>query len=535
MAYMGYEIPVEMPSMGVYNTDLMKMYIAGVKEQYDQAREEMKDFMKLYQDFYSDVPGATELYNDLTIKGASDLINKMYAQGIDPYKSPEARAIISQYIAGAPVGKLNEMKRSAENAAMYKKALAQAINDPNFDPEYNRAMIGGDLETWNPNKPWTATAPYIAPSAEKLFSPYMEKFKQSEILPKEEQDRPGYIKVGTTKENQQGALRMALENYEKTPYGQYKRQQANQLASQATNPDGTPLTDEQRKALSDKIFAQPAEDYARQFFQPKYEDDWKYKADYENRQAINRYWATTGANPTPNNGGSKATRITQPGEEGYLPLFDSVQKAMTDIYLKKPVNKGAFLSGDDIANTYKQVQDHLIKQALAKGVSAQDALKEITRTDDSGRYAEWNDRQAQGGSGNRVLYEIGDENNIYSAAELLYKAGYSSGAGSQGKQVRSWVKKKHSGYKKDGIDVEGVNVTKRDLGGVIPLQVGKEVRVYKPIEIAGSVMYEDTGYRLDEQGRMLEDKSIAAKQRDVRAGIKQYSLKQNEKVGELNM
>lgn len=277
MAFMGYETPVEMPSMGIYNTDLMKMYIAGVKDQYEKGQEEMKDFMKTYGDFYSDIPGATEAYNNMTIGGARNMINQMLANGIDPYKSPEARAAISRYIASVPTGRLNEMKRSAENAALYKKALAEAQNDPNFDADYNRAMIGGDLETWDPTKPWTATAPYIAPSAEKLFKPYMEKFKQSEILPEDEQDRPGYTKVGTTKESKQGALRAALENYENTPYGQYKRQQANQIAAEATNPDGTPLTPEQRAALAQNIFEQPAKDYARQFFQPAYEDDWKAK------------------------------------------------------------------------------------------------------------------------------------------------------------------------------------------------------------------------------------------------------------------
>lgn len=32
MVFMGLETPVEMPSMDVYNTDLMKMYISGVRE-----------------------------------------------------------------------------------------------------------------------------------------------------------------------------------------------------------------------------------------------------------------------------------------------------------------------------------------------------------------------------------------------------------------------------------------------------------------------------------------------------------------------
>ena len=217
---MGYETPVAMPSMGIYNTDLMKMYIAGVKDQYEKGQEEMKDFMKLYGDFYSDIPGATEEYNRLTLGGARDMINQMMAAGIDPYKSPEARAAISRYIASRPTGLLNNMKLWAENAKEYKKNYAKAVQDPNFDPEYNRYMIGGDLEDWDPRKPWTATTPYVAPSMESIAKPYMEKFKQSEML---DSDRPGYVKLGTTDKNQQAAIRGTLEMFENTPYGQYKR------------------------------------------------------------------------------------------------------------------------------------------------------------------------------------------------------------------------------------------------------------------------------------------------------------------------
>lgn len=81
--------------------------------------------MKTYGDFYSDIPGATEAYNNMTIGGARNMINQMLANGIDPYKSPEARAAISRYIASVPTGTLNEMKRSAENAKAYKEMAAK--------------------------------------------------------------------------------------------------------------------------------------------------------------------------------------------------------------------------------------------------------------------------------------------------------------------------------------------------------------------------------------------------------------------------
>ena len=46
----------------------------------------------------------------MTVGGARRMIDQMLANGIDPYKSPEARAAISRYIASVPTGTLNAMK-----------------------------------------------------------------------------------------------------------------------------------------------------------------------------------------------------------------------------------------------------------------------------------------------------------------------------------------------------------------------------------------------------------------------------------------
>lgn len=162
MGYMGLETPIEMPSMGIYNTDLMKMYIAGVKDQYEKGQEEMKDFMKTYGDFYSPIAGDTQTYNNMTVGGARDMINQMLANGIDPYKSPEARAAISRYIASRPTGILNAMKQNAENMKLYNQAKAKAIADGKWNPAYeqwalekanldNFSTIGpnGEIRTWD--------------------------------------------------------------------------------------------------------------------------------------------------------------------------------------------------------------------------------------------------------------------------------------------------------------------------------------------------------------------------------------------------
>lgn len=305
---MGYETPVEMPSMGIYNTDLMKMYIAGVKDQYEKGQEEMKDFMKLYGDFYSPIAGDTQRYNDMTVGGARDMINQMLANGIDPYKSPEARAAISRYINSVPTGMLNAMKQNAENRKKYDEAVAQARLAGKLDPEYeawalkqagldNFSTIGpnGEIRTWDrltpdPKQEWAAVA-----------APYLKEFDKTEKL---DSDVKGYTKWGVSDANKKAGVDAVMNAANSTPWLQYKLQQAYDRTAGLTDETGLPLSDEQRRALAIQNVRRQAEDTATQYYQPKYEIDPYYKSDYETANSIRQYWATTGANPKPTSSGS---------------------------------------------------------------------------------------------------------------------------------------------------------------------------------------------------------------------------------------
>ena len=134
----------------------------------------------------------------------------MYAAGIDPYKSPEARAAISRYIASRPTGLLNEMKRSAENAKEYKKNRDKLIMAGQFDPEYERFMLGGkSLEEWDPNTPFTATTPHTKQDWETFATPYFKNFKAQEDLG---ESRPGYRLYGTRPEEIERAINAAIDD-----------------------------------------------------------------------------------------------------------------------------------------------------------------------------------------------------------------------------------------------------------------------------------------------------------------------------------
>ena len=290
---MGYETPVEMPSMRIYNTDLMKMYIAGVKDQYEKSQEEMKDFMKLYGDFYSDIPGATERYNQMTVAGARDMINQMLANGIDPYKSPEARAAISRYIASRDTATLNRYKRDAENAKAYKAAEAKMkANGTWGSDDFQRAMLGGKLlEEWDPDKPFTATAPYEYRSLYDLALPQFAKFGKTEDLGPG--SRPFYRKYGISEPNIQTAIEGTVMSGDSSAYGQYYRDQARNTVMQKAEADGLTLTPDQLDKLTELQYRQNIRDIMTDYLQPEEKPDtvglkmWEKQLDAQ-QHALNR-------------------------------------------------------------------------------------------------------------------------------------------------------------------------------------------------------------------------------------------------------
>lgn len=273
MAFMGYETPVEMPSMGVYNTDLMKMYIAGVKDQYEKGQEELKDFMKQYGDFYSDINGATQLYNDLTIGGARNMIDQMYANGIDPFKNPEARAAISKYIYTRPTGKLNEMKRSAENAKKYIEAANKMKQSGLWgSDDFQRWANGGKLlEEWDAETPFTLTTPFAYQGMDELTQNEFAPFKAQEYL--RASDRPGFAIYGTSDANKEKAVQSALNRLGDTVAGNWQREVAARQVDQQIAASGVIVSPEDRqKMIADQLKANVYTS-ANKYFQEKEDED----------------------------------------------------------------------------------------------------------------------------------------------------------------------------------------------------------------------------------------------------------------------
>lgn len=178
MVFLGLEKPVEYGSRQIFDPTMANMvlqaqnnYIQAMKEDYLRGREDLKEFNKNFGDFFSPIQKDMEWY-DKNVTGATrDLINNMYAQGIDPLRSVEGRALISRWVNNMPTGKINQLKQSAADANEYLKNMAVLEADGNYDPDLERfATNGRMLDDWDTNKYgiWTRKSPLKAKSLKSL-------------------------------------------------------------------------------------------------------------------------------------------------------------------------------------------------------------------------------------------------------------------------------------------------------------------------------------------------------------------------------
>ena len=159
---LGYDESVAMPVVDLFDNAMMQQYIAAAREQYKEAEDSRKEFYKSYGDFYSPSAVDTENYYNATVGGANKMIADAQANGIDLFRSPEGRAMISQFIASRPYAELAKYKQSAENLKTYLKMVAQAKANGTYNEDFERFQLNGmDPSNWSTadNGVWQTLSP----------------------------------------------------------------------------------------------------------------------------------------------------------------------------------------------------------------------------------------------------------------------------------------------------------------------------------------------------------------------------------------
>ena len=199
MIFLGLEQPVAYGREQVFDPTTAQMvlnanrdYINAVYRDYQQAMADMKEFNKEYGDFLSPIQADMDLYNREVSGNIRDFINNLYSQGIDPLRSQEGRAAIQRKLASIDDGLVRDLRQRALNANKYIASRDALKATGQYDPDYERAMLGGQLlEEWdNSLGGWKATSasPYL--DYEKKYGHLFDKMGY-EYDPEESKKFPG--------------------------------------------------------------------------------------------------------------------------------------------------------------------------------------------------------------------------------------------------------------------------------------------------------------------------------------------------------
>lgn len=151
-----YDKAAQFPVAELYDTQMMSMAINAARDMYNRGQEQLKEFNTLYGDFITPIQADQDWYNANVTGKVRNTINKLYAAGIDPLRSAEGRAVISQLVNNIDIGSVAKLRSSAENAREFLKERsrleAQGLYNPllakyeGFDPNTYNTLDKLDAE-----------------------------------------------------------------------------------------------------------------------------------------------------------------------------------------------------------------------------------------------------------------------------------------------------------------------------------------------------------------------------------------------------
>lgn len=164
-----YDDYMQIPTVDLYDTQMMAMAVNAAKDMYDRGQQQIKDFTTQYGDFMSPFSKDMERYGEM-VGGVRNIIDDAYAHGIDLTKSPEGRAILSRAINSINPAEFNRMRANAKAGYAYLDAMQKLQSAGKYDPEMEdfmlqQAGIGpfSNFSSANGNM-WTRTSPIQAAS-----------------------------------------------------------------------------------------------------------------------------------------------------------------------------------------------------------------------------------------------------------------------------------------------------------------------------------------------------------------------------------
>lgn len=285
----GLDEPVSIPMVQMYDTDMMKMYIAAAKGEYERAYQEQKDFAKEFGELYGPNANINKAYYDATKGAVNDAMNYLYQNGIDPLRSQEGRAYIAKVIRERPYAEIANLKAQNDAMRTYQKYRAEAMRNGTYDPDFEKFALGGKtLETWDPvsDGMWTREAPSKYSSLKDWTSNLFDNM-QLEYDPELTAKAGGMYQVYSKSpqkmqqilnSNMQDMLKSDLGRYYLNMYGGDINALKNDIIDRNREYTQTDIRPDQVKLhLNDQAFqaSEAAKNRAFQREQARQEHDWR--------------------------------------------------------------------------------------------------------------------------------------------------------------------------------------------------------------------------------------------------------------------
>lgn len=180
-----YDRAIPLPVKDLYDKQIMAMSINAAKDMYKEGQKQIEGFYEKYGDFISPIQKDMEWYQKNVTGKAADVINQLYANGVDPLRSAEGRAVVSQLVRSMPVGDIAKVRQSAADAKEYLKNKAALQAKGLWNPDFEAATLGGkSLEDWDTiggGQLWTRTSPMEYQDLNQYTSHIFDNIKDSYI------------------------------------------------------------------------------------------------------------------------------------------------------------------------------------------------------------------------------------------------------------------------------------------------------------------------------------------------------------------
>lgn len=265
---------VSLPTKELYDTQMMLAAVNAAKDMYDNAKNDYDKFIDKYSDFVSPVYGAADEYNKLTQGRMQNVVNNLYAQGIDPLRSSQGRAALQNAIRTTDYGKLNALKQQAKDYEAYQNArremVANGLTTDAFE-DWNLRRLGLDKFTamdGNNVRQWSRLTPSQLKSLSQITDDVYNK-----LVPT--------TSNGVTPDGKYDILSVSDSD----------RLQAKIAGLEAVRKDPAYEFYKEMAGGSDAVLADMIERTNAKYLQDRLEDNKKYAADLNlrNQRAIAKY------------------------------------------------------------------------------------------------------------------------------------------------------------------------------------------------------------------------------------------------------